>query len=106
MKIEPMIQKRKEFLKVSYQTIDNIDGSYQGECAFDKPHGKGFITFINSIDYSKFDGHCIAGKFYDGTLIYKNGDSFTGLFRDGRRYNGTLTFANGGYLLKSKETRR
>ena len=74
MKIEPIIKKRQEILKISNQTIDTIEGSYQGQCAFDQPHGKGSMTYKDSRDYSKFDGHWIAGKFYDGTLIYKNGD--------------------------------
>ena len=93
-------------MNISYKTIETLDSTYQGECAFDKPHGKGSMTFKNSSDLSKFDGHCVGGKLFDGTLIYKNGDSFKGLFRDGRRYNGTLKFANGGDLLESKETRR
>ena len=63
------------------------------------------MTYKNLSDYSKFDGLWIAGKCFDGTLIYKNGDSFNGFFRDGRRYNGTLTYANGGDLLESKESR-
>jgi hypothetical protein len=62
------------------------DGSYHGKCAFDIPHGIGSMAFQNSDYYKKFDGHWFAGKFYDGTLIYKNGDSFKGLFRDGRRH--------------------
>jgi hypothetical protein len=64
------------------------------------------MTFKNSSDLSKFDGHFVGGKLFDGTLIYKNGDSFKGLLRDGRRYDGTLTFANEGELLENKETRR
>jgi hypothetical protein len=60
------------------------------------------MTYKNSHEYSKFHGHWVAGKLYEGTLIYKNGDSFKGLFRDDRRYKGTLTFANGGDLLESK----
>ncbi len=63
------------------------------------------MTYKKSHDHSKFDGYWTAGKLFDGTLIYKNGDSFKGLFRDGRRYKGTLTFANGGDPLESKETR-
>ena len=63
------------------------------------------MTYKNSHDYSKFDGNWIGGKYLDGTIIYNNGDSFMGLFRDGRRYNGSLTYANGGNLLESKETR-
>jgi hypothetical protein len=63
------------------------------------------MTYKNSHEYSKFDGHWADGKLYEGTLIYKNGDSFTGKFKDGRRYDGTLTFANGGDLLENKETR-
>jgi hypothetical protein len=39
---------------------------------------------------------------FDGTLIYKNGDIFMGLFRDGRRYDGTLIFANGGDQIERK----
>jgi hypothetical protein len=53
-----------------------INGSYQGECVFDKPHGKGSINYKNSCDFSKFEGHFVAGKLFDGTLIYKNGDIF------------------------------
>ena len=63
------------------------------------------MTYKNSHEYSKFDGHWTDGKFLKGTLIYKNGDRFIGLFSDGKRYNGTLTYANGGDLLVSKETR-
>jgi hypothetical protein len=63
------------------------------------------MTYKNSQDYSKFDGHWIGGKYLDGTIIYNNGDSFMGFFRDGSRYCGTLTYANGGNLLESKETR-
>jgi hypothetical protein len=63
------------------------------------------MIYKNSIDYLIFEGHWVAGKLFDGTLIYKNGDSFKGFFRNGRRYKGTLTFANGGELLESKETR-
>jgi hypothetical protein len=81
-------------------------GLYRGQWALDKPHGIGFMTFQNSEFYSSFDGHWLAGKFYDGTLIYKNGDSFKGLFRDGRRHKGTLTFANGGDFLQSKKETR
>lgn len=62
------------------------------------------MTYKVSGEYSKFDGHWIAGKFFDGTLVYKNGDSFEGFFRDGRRHNGTLTFSKGDDSLKSKET--
>jgi len=64
------------------------------------------MTYNNSSDQSKFDGHWVAGKLFDGTLIYKNGDCFKGLFRDGRKNEGTLIFSNGGDLLESKETRR
>jgi hypothetical protein len=63
------------------------------------------MTYKNSPDYSKFDGHWVGGMFLEGTLIYKNEDSFIGSFRDGKRHNGTLTYANGGDLLESKETR-
>jgi len=63
------------------------------------------MTYKKSTEYSKFDGRWYNGKFLNGTLIYKNGDSFKGLFREGRKYLGTLTFANGGDLLESKETR-
>lgn len=64
------------------------------------------MTFKNSPEYSQFNGNWIDGKFFYGTLIYRNGDFFKGFFRDGRRYNGTLTYANGGEPLESKETRR
>ena len=60
---------------------------------------------INSLDYSKFDGQWIGGKYYDGTLMFKNGDSFMGLFRDGRIFKGTMTYANGCKVLDSKATR-
>jgi hypothetical protein len=70
------------------------------------PHGQGSITYNDSSEKSKFDGLWVAGRFFDGTLIYKNGDSFKVLFREGRIYKGTLTFANGGDLFESKETRR
>jgi len=63
------------------------------------------MTYKVSGEYSKFDGHWIAGKFYNGTLVYKNKDSFQGFFRDGRRHNGMLTFAEGGDSLETKETR-
>ena len=63
------------------------------------------MTFTNSSDYSYFDGDWIAGKIFNGTLRYKNGDSFNGSFKDGRRFKGTLTFANGDDLPKSKEAR-
>jgi hypothetical protein len=64
------------------------------------------MTYNDSSENSKFDGLWVAGNLFDGTLIYKNGDSFKGSFREGRIYKGTLTFANGGDLLESKETRR
>ena len=63
------------------------------------------MTYIKSSDYSKFEGHWYNGKFYYGTLTYKNENSFEGMFRDNRRYCGTLTFENGGDLLASKESR-
>ena len=62
MKIEPMILKRYEILEISNKTIDFIDGLYQGQCAFDKPHGKGSMTYYDLSDNSKFDGLWIAGK--------------------------------------------
>lgn len=96
----------QEILNISSKTIDTIDWLYQGQYAFDMPYGVGSMTYKKSTYYSKFYGSWFHGKFYDGTLIYKNGDSFEGLFRDGRRYYGTLTFSNGGDLLESKETRR
>jgi len=92
-------------LNINSKTIDTIYGTYQGQCAFDKPHGNGSMIYNKTSSYSQFDGYWIEGNFYDGTLIYKNGDSFKGLFIAGRRYKGTLTFANGGDLLESKETR-
>ena len=65
------------------------------------------MTYNDSSESSKFDGRWIAGKYCDGTLKYKNGDSFSGLFStDGRRYKGTLTYANGGESLETKQTRR
>jgi hypothetical protein len=62
------------------------------------------MSYINSSEYSSFEGRWYNGKFLNGTLIYKNGDSFKGLFREGRRYKGTLKFANSSDLLE-KETR-
>ena len=95
----------KEFLSISSKTIDMIDGTYEGQCAKDKPHGNGFMTYKKSSDYFKFDGRWYNGKFLTGTLVYKNGDSFKGLFRDGRKFIGNMTYANGGDLLENKETR-
>ena len=63
------------------------------------------MHYRESADYYGFDGHWIGGKFHDGTLVYKNGDSFKGLFRDGRRYKGTINYANDGGLLQRKDTR-
>ena len=63
------------------------------------------MIYKSSSDYSKFYGRWYDGKLYEGTLIYKNGDSFKGLFRKGRKYYGQMTFANGGDLLDSNETR-
>jgi hypothetical protein len=63
------------------------------------------MTYKDSHEYSKFDGHWVGGMFLEGTLIYKNGDSFFGSFRDGKIHNGTQTYANGGDPLESKETR-
>lgn len=100
-----MIKQRQGILKVSYCCIDEQDYSYRGQCAFEKPHGSGNMHYRNSDDYYGFDGHWIGGKFYDGTLVYKNGDSFKGLFRDGRRHKGTITFSNEGGNLERKETR-
>jgi hypothetical protein len=57
------------------------------------------MKYESSSDYRYFKGDWIAGKFSDGTLVYRNGDSFKGSFKDGRRYKGTLTFANGSDLL-------
>jgi hypothetical protein len=34
------------------------------------------MTFKNSSEKSKLIGHWVAGKPFDGTLIYNNGDSF------------------------------
>jgi hypothetical protein len=64
------------------------------------------MTYKKSSDYSKFEGRWHNGKLLNGTLLYKNGDSFKGLFCDGRRHFGVLTFANGGDLVESKDTRR
>ena len=63
------------------------------------------MNYKVSDDYYGFDGHWIGGKFHYGTLVYKNGDSFKGLFRDGRRHDGTITFSNEGGHLERKETR-
>ena len=63
------------------------------------------MNFNKSFDCIYFDGDWIAGKIFNGTLVYKNGESFNGFFKDGRRYKGTLTFANGDDLLKSKDAR-
>jgi hypothetical protein len=63
------------------------------------------MDFNNTSDNIFFDGDWIAGKIFNGTLLYKNGDSLHGSFKDGRRYKGTLTFANGDDLPKSKEAR-
>ena len=91
---------------ISSNTIDTIDGSYQGQYLFDKPHGKGSMYFNDSSIYSYFDGNWIAGKFFDGFLMYKNGDSFEGSFKIGRRYLGKLTFANVSKNLTSKQARK
>ena len=63
------------------------------------------MIFKDSSSYTEFNGSWIEGNFSDGTLIYKNEDSFKGSFLDGRKYKGTLTFASGGDLLESNETR-
>ena len=73
----------QEILNISSKTIDTKDWLYQGQYAYDMPYGIGSMTYKKSSNYSKFFGSWFHGKLYDGTLIYKNGDSFEGLFRDG-----------------------
>jgi hypothetical protein len=92
---------------VSISSKTTKDGLYQGHCKCenDKPHGDGSMTYFESSDFSKFEGKWYNGKFDEGTLTYKNGDSYKGLFREGKRFIGALTFANGGDILESKETR-
>jgi hypothetical protein len=34
-----------EILSISYKTIVTIDGTYQGQCVDDKPHGEGSMTY-------------------------------------------------------------
>jgi hypothetical protein len=34
------------------------------------------MTYTNSSEKSEFEGFWLAGKYFDGTLTYKNGDSF------------------------------
>ena len=63
------------------------------------------MDFNNTSDNIFFDGDWIAGKIFDGALLYKNGDSFNGSFKDGRKSKGTLNFSNGDDLPKSKEAR-
>jgi hypothetical protein len=58
------------------------------------------MTYYESSDLSKFEGDWYLGKFDKGKLTYKNGNSYTGKFRDGKKFMGTLTFANGGDLLE------
>ena len=77
-KEKTQITKLSEILSINSKTIDTIDGTYQGQCAFDKPHGNGSMIYNKTSSYSQFDGYWIEGNFYDGTLIYKNGDSFKG----------------------------
>ena len=57
------------------------DGVYQGQCKNDKPHGRGFKTFEKPNQYNTFDGYWNDDKFYNGILVFSNGDSFDGLFR-------------------------
>jgi hypothetical protein len=63
------------------------------------------MTYSNSTEYSCFEGHWYNGKFLNGALIYKNGDSFKGLFREGIRYKGALKFANSSDLHEIETSR-
>jgi hypothetical protein len=92
--------------KTYFKINDIMDEIYLGKCECHKPHGIGSKTYDDLSDDFKFDGHWYNGKRQNGTLIYKNGDSFTGSFKNDRRYNGTLTFAISGNLNENKETRR
>jgi hypothetical protein len=63
------------------------------------------MIYKNSSSYSEFNGSWIEGEFNDGTLIFKDGDSFKGFFMDGKYWNGTLTFANGCDYHEREETK-
>jgi hypothetical protein len=56
-----MIQKRQGILQSSYQKLEIKDGSYEGQSAFGQPHGPGSLTFKNSDEFLKFNGHWIGG---------------------------------------------
>jgi len=96
------MKEMQEIVAMSYtgtSHTEDINGSYEGDIAGGKKHGKGVMKFRNGDIYTgSWDNNMMNG---DGTMVYSNGEKYHGtwvndqrnglgvhIFRDTSRYEG------------------
>jgi len=80
--------------QINSQTLNYSHGKYVGEVANGKANGQGTYTASKTgITYSgQFVNDTFSGQ---GTMQWKNGDKYVGIWKNDSATSGTMTFANG-----------
>ena len=92
--------REKRFNTLLYDTISvNLwgkEGIFIGDVQYNKPNGKGFLSFSKDIFIKSIEAHFVNGE-PEGVVhcIFYNHDEFTGTLKGDGFETGTLKYANG-----------
>ena len=89
-----LIENGRKKGKINIYKNEHYIGYYIGDIMYSRPHGKG--TLYRKNNTIRYFGDFVNGKFEGkGTLKYKNGERYTGEFKnDNREGKGILYYSN------------